>query len=62
MDIGASVHYPVDDVAAAVPKYVAHGSVLPQASFDIVIGRCAVLVDPFGNDIAIFDMTKGPRG
>jgi predicted enzyme related to lactoylglutathione lyase len=62
MDIEVSVHYLVDDVDAVVPEYVAQGCVLRQAPFDIVIGRCAVLGDPFGNDIAILDMTKGPRG
>jgi predicted enzyme related to lactoylglutathione lyase len=62
MDVGVSVHYLVDDVDAAVPEYVAQGCGLRQAPFDIVIGRCAVLADPFGNDIAILDMTKGPRG
>lgn len=62
MDINVSVHYLVDGVDAVVPSYIAQGCVLRVAPFDIVIGRCAVLADPFGNDIAILDMTKGPRG
>jgi predicted enzyme related to lactoylglutathione lyase len=55
-----SVHYLVDDVLAAVPEYLAQGCTLRVPPFDIAIGRCAVLADPFGNDIAILDMTKGP--
>ncbi len=29
--------------------------------FDIVIGRCAVIEDPFGARLNILDMSKGPR-
>jgi len=29
--------------------------------FDITIGKCAVIEDPFGTRLCILDMTKGPR-
>jgi hypothetical protein len=28
--------------------------------FDIAIGKCAVIEDPFGIQLCILDMTKGP--
>ncbi len=43
-----SVQLPVRDLAAAV------------ASFDIAIGRCAVVRDPFGNPLVMVDMSRGP--
>jgi hypothetical protein len=30
------------------------------APFEITIGRCAVVTDPFGNTLGLLDMTKGP--
>ncbi len=30
-----------------------------QAPFDIAIGRCAVVRDPFGNVLVVLDMSKG---
>jgi predicted enzyme related to lactoylglutathione lyase len=29
--------------------------------FDIAIGKCAVIRDPFGVTLCILDMTTGPR-
>jgi predicted enzyme related to lactoylglutathione lyase len=56
-----SVHYLVDDVLTAVSTYQQHGCVVREPPFDIAIGRCAVLEDPFGNTVSILDMSKGPR-
>ncbi|HEX6818391.1 MAG TPA: VOC family protein [Ktedonobacterales bacterium] len=56
----AAVHYLVDDVSEAVGRLVAGGCTLVVAPFDIAIGKCAVLNDPFGNTFRILDMTKGP--
>jgi predicted enzyme related to lactoylglutathione lyase len=58
----AGVHYLVDDVPAAVERALAEGCALTVAPFEIVIGWCAVLSDPFGNPVYLLDMTKGPRG
>lgn len=55
------VHYLVDDVVAAVAYYEAQGSQILVAPFDIAIGKCAVIEDPFGTRLCILDMTKGPR-
>ncbi len=55
------VHYLVDDVVAAVAHYTAQGCLVLVAPFDITIGKCAVIRDPFGTRLCILDMTKGPR-
>ncbi|HCI80711.1 MAG TPA: hypothetical protein DHW02_13590 [Ktedonobacter sp.] len=55
------VHYLVDDVVSAVSDYEAKGCRALVEPFDIAIGKCAVIVDPFGIRLCILDMTKGPR-
>lgn len=56
-----SVHFMVDDVDVAFAEYVAHGCTVRVAPFEIVIGKCAVVEDPYGNAIAFLDNTKGQR-
>ncbi len=62
-DIPSSVevHYLVDDVVAAVEQYVARGCHVLVEPFDITIGKCAVIRDPFGTRLCLLDMTKGAR-
>ena len=55
------VHYLVDDVVAVVEDFVAKGCRLLVEPFDITIGKCAVIKDPFGTRLCMLDMTKGPR-
>jgi predicted enzyme related to lactoylglutathione lyase len=55
------VHYLVDDVVSAVQIFEQHGCRVREAPFDIPIGKCAVIEDPFGTTLCILDMTKGPR-
>lgn len=55
------VHYLVTDVIAAVTHYVAEGCRVLVEPFDITIGKCAVIQDPFGTRLCILDMTKGSR-
>jgi lactoylglutathione lyase len=55
------VHYLVDDVVAAIADYAARGCQIVVAPFDITIGKCAVVRDPFGTRLCILDMTKGAR-
>jgi lactoylglutathione lyase len=55
------VHYLVDDVVSAVQAFKAQGCRVLEAPFDIPIGRCAVIEDPFGTILCILDMSKGPR-
>jgi predicted enzyme related to lactoylglutathione lyase len=55
------VYYLVDDVIAAVAHYIARGCRILVEPFDITIGKCAVVQDPFGTRLCILDGTKGPR-
>lgn len=55
------VHYLVDNVAEAVQGYAQKGCTVLVQPFDIVIGQCAVIRDPFGTTLCLLDMTKGPR-
>lgn len=55
------VHYLVDDVVSAVAHLAAQGCQVLVAPFPIMIGKCAVIRDPFGTRLCILDMTKGPR-
>ena len=63
LDIPSSVevHYLVDNVIAAVANYAAKGCHVLVEPFDITIGKCAVIEDPFGVRLCILDMSKGPR-
>lgn len=58
---GNGVHFLVDDVPAAVAALVGDGSRLIEATFEIPVGRCAVLADPFGNALCVLDLSKGTR-
>jgi lactoylglutathione lyase len=55
------VHYLVDDVVAAVDELSTKGCAVVTWPFDIAIGKCAVIQDPFGTILCILDMTKGAR-
>ncbi|HLX41284.1 MAG TPA: VOC family protein [Ktedonobacteraceae bacterium] len=55
------VHYLVDDVVEAVAQSTAEGCDVLVAPFDITVGKCAVIRDPFGVRLCILDLTKGLR-
>jgi len=55
------VHYLVDDVLEAVSICREQGCVVREPPFDIAVGRCAVLEDPFGTVLCILDLSKGLR-
>ncbi|WP_328474278.1 VOC family protein [Actinoplanes sp. NBC_00393] len=63
MDLPAdrSVHYLVDNVPDAVRTCQSAGCVVREPPFEIAIGLCAVVQDPFGNVVCLLDMSKGPR-
>jgi len=52
------VHYLVDDVLATVQKYIAQGCKVLIAPFDVRMGRCAVIQDPFGIRVCIVDKSQ----
>ena len=49
----------VEAVAPAVERFVAAGGRLVAGPFEIQIGLCAVVQDPFGNVLVMLDMSKG---
>jgi len=55
------VHYLVDDVIDTVRILKQRGCVVVAEPFDIAVGMCAILRDPFGIPLSILDMTKGSR-
>ena len=55
------VTYLVEDVERSIRELRAGGAEVVREPFDIAIGKCATFLDPFGNEISILDMTKGPR-
>jgi catechol 2,3-dioxygenase-like lactoylglutathione lyase family enzyme len=56
---GPEVDLLVSDVEAAFSRFVGAGGVAIQPPFDIPIGRCAVVRDPFGNVLTMLDQSKG---
>jgi predicted enzyme related to lactoylglutathione lyase len=55
------VHYLVDDVVLAVETLRQNGCRIIEEPFDIAIGKCIVIRDPFGTLMCILDMSKGTR-
>jgi predicted enzyme related to lactoylglutathione lyase len=54
------VYYLVGDVVSAVQTFQTKRCRILVEPFDIAIGKCAVIEDPFGTRLCILDMTKGP--
>lgn len=55
------VHYLVDDVVAAVKTYAEKGCRVLVQPFDVLIGKCAVIEDPFQTTVCLLDLTSGRR-
>ncbi len=49
----------VQSVPDAISEFVGAGGTLVHGPFDIGIGKCAVLLDPWNNPIVILDSSKG---
>ena len=58
--VRVDVTYLVYDVAAAVEMLRNEGCSIIEGPFDVTIGKCAVIADPFGTPMTIIDMTKRP--
>jgi catechol 2,3-dioxygenase-like lactoylglutathione lyase family enzyme len=59
LNIGPETDVVVDNVDEAFAFFVNVGGEAVQAPFDIAIGRCARVRDPFGNQLTLLDQTKG---
>lgn len=49
----------VDSADEAAEQIVSRGGRLVTAAFEIPVGRCAVVEDPFGNVLVVLDLSKG---
>ena len=56
---GAETDLLVDSVPAAVERFVGAGGRVVAGPFEIRIGLCAVLEDPWRNRLVILDASKG---
>ena len=57
--LGPEVDMLVERVEDAFERFLAAGGQAIAPPFDIPIGRCAVVRDPFGNTLVMLDQTKG---
>ena len=56
---GIEVNLMVDSVDTAVARIVAAGGAIVVPPFDIQIGRCVVVQDPWGTQLILLDASKG---
>ena len=56
---GIEVNLLVDAVDAAVARIIAAGGTIVVPPFDIQIGRCVVVQDPWGTQLILLDTSKG---
>ena len=59
LNIGPETDVVVDDVNKAFNLFLSAGGEAIEPPFDIAIGRCARVCDPFGNVLVILDQSKG---
>ena len=56
---GMEINLLVDSVDAAVARIVAAGGTVVVPPFEIQIGRCGVVCDPWGTQLIMLDTSKG---
>ena len=56
---GQEIDLKVESVEAAAARFVAAGGTILVPPFDIQIGRCVVVADPWGNPLVLLDTSKG---
>jgi catechol 2,3-dioxygenase-like lactoylglutathione lyase family enzyme len=49
----------VEAVSDAVSRFLNAGGTLVSGPFDIQVGKCAVVRDPWGNALVLLDLSKG---
>jgi catechol 2,3-dioxygenase-like lactoylglutathione lyase family enzyme len=59
LHVGPETDILVADVDEAFAAFLKAGGESILAPFDIAIGRCARIRDPFGNELVILDQSKG---
>lgn len=58
-ELGPETDLLVDDVREAFKRLVEAGATVIATPFEIQIGLCAVVKDPWGNILTILDLSKG---
>jgi lactoylglutathione lyase len=56
---GAETDLAVESVPDAIERFTAAGGTILKGPFEIQIGLCAVVSDPWGNVLVILDASKG---
>ena len=56
---GAETDITVDAVGPAIDRFVDAGGRVIVPPFDIAIGLCALVADPWGNQLVLLDNSKG---
>jgi lactoylglutathione lyase len=56
---GQEIDLKVESVEAATARFVEAGGTVLVPPFDIQIGRCVVVADPWGNRLVLLDTSKG---
>ena len=59
LKIGPETDILVADVDEAFARFLSAGGEGVEPPFDIAIGRCARVRDPFGNELVLLDQSKG---
>ena len=59
LNVGPETDVLVEDVDKAFAAFVSAGGEAVEDPFDIAIGRCARVRDPFGNELVMLDQSKG---
>ncbi|MFX1278802.1 MAG: VOC family protein [Promethearchaeota archaeon] len=49
----------VDSVELATKRFIEAGGTMVKKPFDIPIGKCVILMDPWGNKFVLLDSSKG---
>ncbi len=56
---GEDIDFKVECADAAAARFVEAGGTIVIPPFDIQIGRCVVVADPWGNPLVLLDFSKG---
>ena len=59
LNIGPETDIVVENVDEAFAVFLSAGGEALQRPFEIAIGRCARVRDPFGNELTLLDQSKG---
>lgn len=57
---GLEIDFLVDDADAAAGAFAAAGGRVAHGPFDIEVGRCVVVEDPWRNRLVLLDLRRGP--